>query len=1187
MTRFESLKHAPAETRKTLRDRFSRFLLTRKQQYLLAEPEQVFNDEVVLKLLQRLVISSLDNPAFATPFYEKAREHVENAPSLEQLCEQGWIIHGWKRLSVPFEVARVATAEVLVPFCSWMEVRFDSTYQIREKDETDTQFSELAESVVDGTRRAIDIACSSPSWVASRLWDRDERGAAASSESLYAWLQAWELLQRPEIVPSRTWREESYGKFISSTFAVMEEEIKFSSWEQYRQKILLRLARTHGGEIERFESYLPPIPSTIVGKAIWLSDHEIERHRYEELSAWEHAAGLIRLILNDVEHSENATSPHPHADRILELAIKHPEVLSTILFRASTSPTVLVELLLKAETSALACLLISQWNLNSGAWDKTLTMRDNDAARTTTFIDAISVMAYYVRENRIAPAEIAALILQMHTQFRPSDAGEVPNGDAMLVALKEELSGFSQVTLTAIFDALTNSDYELVPGLPAFSAALEVLDAGQFTEGIAPAPLVQAYIQAIQTKNFMMSAARISPDNAAALFAMSQQLDDGAQQIFLSPIDTKAQLASIGPDDNPYTVRDQLARALRTHIRVISRAIIGQIGAVPAVLVDALRKAIFFAAFAHEEKGRVAAFAAHHDRSPTGITHERGLAADVGRALTLLALEDAQSVLKEILTTDEPAFLAQLLRNIPRTMQARIEERIAELVPDNAGNPMYFTDLHHRIDELLSAGAYKTAKIYIDAFPTPPDALKAQFSLIHLQQRLRLALATKDWETLKAAAVPEDISHANVHAAQDTVDFYRAVSELNKDGGNLELAEQHFTTLHRKHPGVTEYWLNLFATKLARLISHAPFAQLDGTRLAFGKKLLAEVLQEELRYSLSPANAEGHLTNKAVLLLAIGQPKRADEILHSILIERPSESVAAYSAVALARIGKKEEAIAALERAEEIIGHSDVIDQAKSYLNGGAGTSISVQIAEAEPRFASVKEALLAMHMMNPDEQAELWSEPPGLVPFVIDQVRYAAASVVTLVSIMRNVTLDSCEDDINAVIRQLLTSRLAFLKWSVPDQSKGGFTGKGNPGERDVLIQKDTSELAVIEAVICRSPASTQTTQKDLTNHFQKLLGYSTSKLFFHLTYAYLSDITSIVTFLKDVAGNKAPEKFDYLGMEDLPSIGSCPTGFKARYHTQDGEIAVVFLVLNLSQDSQRQAAVKARETKTWAKDA
>jgi hypothetical protein len=83
----------------------------------------------------------------------------------------------------------------------------------------------------------------------------------------------------------------------------------------------------------------------------------------------------------------------------------------------------------------------------------------------------------------------------------------------------------------------------------------------------------------------------------------------------------------------------------------------------------------------------------------------------------------------------------------------------------------------------------------------------------------------------------------------------------------------------------------------------------------------------------------------------------------------------------------------------------------------------------------------------------------------------------------------DAIEDDLTAFIQYLLAARVESLGWSVGDQSKGGFSAKGNTGERDLTW--GSSVLALIEAVICDRPLTQDVMKADLESHFQKLLGY------------------------------------------------------------------------------------------------
>ncbi len=152
----------------------------------------------------------------------------------------------------------------------------------------------------------------------------------------------------------------------------------------------------------------------------------------------------------------------------------------------------------------------------------------------------------------------------------------------------------------------------------------------------------------------------------------------------------------------------------------------------------------------------------------------------------------------------------------------------------------------------------------------------------------------------------------------------------------------------------------------------------------------------------------------------------------------------------------------------------------------------------------------------------------------------------------------------------------------SVGDQSKGGFSAKGNAGERDLLITWGGSTLTLIEAVVCEQAVTQDVMRADLESHFQKLLGYGNPRVFFHLTCVCGQDLVDLVRFLESVAETASPPGFADHGRDPIPQEDSRPPGFIARYTADFGEVKVVFLVLNLGQIRQRQAAKTAGGTKS-----
>jgi S1-C subfamily serine protease len=950
MTRFESFNHAPGETRKLLRERYERNLGVSRQQRAPAQVEQVFEDELVLKLFQNLAIRSYDVPASARQFYEEAIKDTNGAPTLDELMDEGWVACGWQCMSVPFDVARAATtqnADRLAPFIAWLNIRYSSQYQFHAPPDADGRLIALAESIVDQKIPPPHVICVTPTWVAARMWDRDERHHTGNADFLFDWLRVWESLNYPRLVPSEVWGEDARNHFTISALAVLEYDAKPLSWTDYRRRGILQTAHARHVDSSQAASSFPDIPRAFASKAEWLVHAQMERLRYEN-GAWSHAANLVSLLLAEVHYSDNAPVPHPIANRLLDLALEHPEVLSTVLFWVEQKPVLLADMTLKPETAALACLLISKWRVTAGVWDRRLTVRDSEAARAEAFIDALSVTCHHAKSGRLESPEIAALLHGLHaTASQADDMGVLDS--SMLAALRSELVGFSGEFLLSIYDALLGGEYDTEAGLPAFSAALDVIDAGQLVSDVDCLPLVTAYIQSIREDNYRLSTSRIGPDSAAILFDMSRRLDEAKQREFLVPLDIGNRLSSISSDENSYIVKDNLVRALRAHMRILARAIIGQRDVIPPALVDALVEAVYSGAFANFERGRVEAFAVRFERPPTGRANDSGLAVDFGHVLSRLDDTDGTRLLKEILSIDEPAFLAQLCRLAPLAMRPQIQERIRHLPPRRAGAARYLTDFQFRIDELLTAGEYDTAKAYMDSMPEPRQQLAGQFAVVQLRHRLQLALSTRDWKTLESTDIPPEIPQVNKDAARDTILLYQAAAQFSKERGDIQLAEQVFAQLHERHRGVPEYAFNLFAAKLARLIENKPFSRLQGQQLVRAKALLVEAEQMEAAYDVVKPYAESYLTNKAILLLVIGHTSQAEKVLRGLFMAQATDRIAAYLSVALARLGRTRDALSILDEAEESLGASDVIMSAKAHVTEGQEVpGLSIQLADSD-----------------------------------------------------------------------------------------------------------------------------------------------------------------------------------------------------------------------------------------------
>jgi hypothetical protein len=107
MIRFESFRHVPAETRRILRSRFARNLPVSRIGHVQTEPDEVFDDEVVLALFQHLKETRNDSLANAKEIYDSACAMGPAQPRFDELLTNGWLVEAWGPARVKVLVASV------------------------------------------------------------------------------------------------------------------------------------------------------------------------------------------------------------------------------------------------------------------------------------------------------------------------------------------------------------------------------------------------------------------------------------------------------------------------------------------------------------------------------------------------------------------------------------------------------------------------------------------------------------------------------------------------------------------------------------------------------------------------------------------------------------------------------------------------------------------------------------------------------------------------------------------------------------------------------------------------------------------------------------------------------------------------------------------------------------------------
>ncbi len=152
-------------------------------------------------------------------------------------------------------------------------------------------------------------------------------------------------------------------------------------------------------------------------------------------------------------------------------------------------------------------------------------------------------------------------------------------------------------------------------------------------------------------------------------------------------------------------------------------------------------------------------------------------------------------------------------------------------------------------------------------------------------------------------------------------------------------------------------------------------------------------------------------------------------------------------------------------------------------------------------------------------------------------------------------------EDDLNSAVREVLGASFSVAKWDVADQSLGGSTSNGNPGERDAVIRVSGQEIAIYEALVCSRLERT-----NIKKHFDKLLSYGICETYFHVTYSYAKKIKPLLEYVGYMLEYEAPSDLIYLRCESLgpPDYETC--GYVATYRIDHREVSVVFLVADLA---------------------
>jgi hypothetical protein len=1177
MPRFSSLKYVPAETRRILRDRLARHLPVSRPRAPVRDSASITSDAIALQVLERMTVVRQKDWAMADAAYRAFPRSPNEPCDLQDAIDKGWIRKVWERAEIP-EGVRMAALRAPTgdqdAFKALVKGIHDERYAFHATPPAGTDVSALIAEIAAGQRKPSDLAPRTPGWVAARLWETIRSTEGIGAQALRRWIDLWAVLGWPALAPSEVWAAADAEIFEKAVFERLAAEPTLGGWAATRDMYERQVALEHGATGRGGSGFLPSPPETLIGRALWTELPVVERAAYGSLDTFGDVFGGVGLVVDEIDAQENAHGPHPRVVEIVELALERAELLIWLLLQIRNRPRLLADLLLEPRTTALACFLIARWRSLGGAWDRELVDRDFRAGQAEAFTDAVAILAEQLHRGADHAGEAAALFAWLHSR-----AGEGLDGsDVLLAILRNELANSPRSTLLAMAKSIQESALAQGVGGADFAAFLGLADLGDLANDLDAEAVIEAYQGSVSAGAYNLSAHRISLGACAILAGLSQRTPE-ARSHFLDPVDVRAQLAAIGPANNPYSVKDEVGRGLRTHIRVLTRALVAGPKDVPDDLIRALVGAVRSGSDDHPTKGRIAAFAPRFEKPVVGKVTDKPLAEDLAAALRRLNEKAQKSLLGAILETDEPMVLAQLRLAVPRGLRSAIEDRIAALTPGGAAQVHSLMEMQGRIDELLSAGAAEAAGLYIEAERSLQTLGPVQGRASRqFQAQLHLEYLRKNWEAIGTAVIPNDLAPLERQAAQEALAQFRGIAALKRADADPAAARAAFGDLFRKHPSVGNA-TNWLAASVSELLKADSFAILDAEGTRKGQQVFSEL--DRMLSSLPGMTRDEALdANRGLLLLALDRPGEVLGILGSASPLGLDGNTAAYRAVALARLGRISEATATLDEAEYTLGKPSVLDAARAHIVSGAPYLSAPAVSVLDSLLDNMGSAIARFRQLGaPDQSRILRRTADPLVDLLVDHVRAAGDALIELVPMLGK---DRHEDDLSAVLQRILAARLDFLEWTVRDQSKGGYSAKGNPGERDLMIKRGEATLAIIESVICDRPLTQDSQVADLESHFQKLLGYGVARIFFHVTYARVDDKAELLKTLEAAAEHASPRGFKHLRSELIPFEESRPPGFIARYTGESGEITVIFLVLNIDQQRQRDAGKTAGATKT-----
>lgn len=1152
MTRIPSLRYSFYIARAILRARFAALPAIRGPHVGLVSSDQgAPRDADMLQLLLDTTSSRNDDEAVVRQEYMRIQSGSSTGlPNYDEAVARGWFRTIWGRVTTAVALrdyylrGDIPYANELRGFVWWLsEVRYHiaqpGTYASAEAFE-----DYVSGGAVSGQKPPIQT----PAWIAARLWDD------TPSVDLTMWTMRWELLDWVPFVPSIAWSQLDAQRFREAALLALCNA-NLPEWDHVSMAASLRTA----GDIR--EEAPIEVPPDLLGRVLGRSPSHYGTDLFESNAL----CALLRVLALELTHVEAGPVPSVIAEELVALAMRHPDLCETLVDCCLQTPQTLAEFIFCPSAATLVCYLVATWQ-EQFQIDRDCRNEAADAVQSSLLADCLEVLRHHLVQDAVAPGEYARLliVMQQHDCGGHDGLPLLPIGLEHLRGLPSEIKQRVRHVLVQAANSKANS--------PEFAVMLKVAAAIGEPFTSAEAVIVgSTYQQAFNAKE--RADMRWVDAAGAAVLARLAMDDDGFKSRILCPLDLKAELAR-RPDDVV-----GLGLVMREQIRMLSRAVVGYSESVPDALVAALASAIQSGASNRPDKCRVDSFTFQLDATARGRRESR-LESDLIEAVNRLEVPAQQErLVTALLKVEEPVVLALLLPRVPAAYSEAIRARLTALTPEEASDPAFVTQVHERIQVLLDAGLPDVAKAYLQ---DGEEKLRGKnlpaLAVETLNQRLQLDYMNGAFESIASSAIPDGLHPEHKAQAQRTLDFFRALVCLKKGPAEIGQATAIFRRLYQELP-LPVYAINLLAARITKLLGENLFRTLVGEEAAMARIAIDEADSAIPSASaLSDMSRAIHIPNCAAMLLAIGRPREALNRLKELaLVERSVESTV-FEAVASARLGEPDRAHALIRSGKGRYGEVELLAAAESHIDHAAGFGAPPLVLSKQETAIQIRSVLRSFMELSASEQAEVLVGPPlALENFLTAAFQDALAAfhrTLSFLKLDRHTEFD--EDDFNGIVAELVEARLeGSLGWQAHGQSPGGYTKNGNAGRRDLVMRRRGVDITVFEAL-----KSSQPNDKRIVEHFHKLLGYSFTNIFFHVTYSFRKDISEMRSAVATVA-KKVPPKITYLGQSGIPAEGARPGALRAAYRRDGVDTTVIFFVIDILQGSQR-AAVGAPNVST-----